>query len=163
MIPTKLKVQQNITELLNEITIANGYSVDLANSVYRGRNLFDENDPLPMVCILESPKEPELAEAPSQTSLFKGPWLLLIQGFVQDDETHPTDPAYWLLADVKKALSRIRDEDDDWYMLKLRGTVNNFSIGSGVVRPADEISVNANFWLVVKVDLCEDMADPFTN
>jgi hypothetical protein len=42
----------NFTEALKEITVANGYAHDLATSAFRGRVIFGENDPVPMVSIL---------------------------------------------------------------------------------------------------------------
>jgi hypothetical protein len=34
-------------------------------------------------------------------------------------------------------------------------------IGSGVVRPPDEISAKAYFWLTITLDMVEDLADPY--
>ena len=100
--PFRLRVLKALTATLETISTANGYQHDLNGKVFRGRAVFGNSDPLPMISILEaiSPQS-ESGMAPTDGQQIEN-WELLIQGFVEDDEQNPTDPAYYLLADVKQ-------------------------------------------------------------
>lgn len=161
--PFRLKVLKALTAAFEEITPANGYVFDLSGKVFRGRTSFGDNDPLPMVCILEAieqeqPGTVNMGAASGQTN---GPWALLIQGFVEDDPNHPTDPAHVLMADVKKrlAIERVRERQSN--ILDLGGRVHELRISPGVVRPPDDISGKAYFWLRVTLGMVENLSDPY--
>ena len=100
--PFRLTVQKRLTAALEEVTVLNGYQFDLDGKVYRGRSLFGDSDPIPMVSILENPIPEE--QLPSPPGLNKGTYSLVIQGFSEDDRDNPTDVAHVLMADVKKRL-----------------------------------------------------------
>lgn len=70
---------------LEEITPANGYALDLSTSVFRGRNVFGDSDPIPLVSILEAPDPINPLTSPKDSGDQKGNWALLIQGFAVDD------------------------------------------------------------------------------
>jgi len=159
--PFRLRVLQAMTEHLKKITVANGYNFDLAEGVFRGRMMYGENDPIPLVSVLEAPLPDEPDVTPASGPTWKGPWRLLIQGWVDDDRENPTDPAHYLLADVKKSLAEARKD-----MIKGRifgfPQVTNLIIGACVVRPAEEhVNEYANFLLSVTLEIAENMADPF--
>lgn len=170
-LPFRLKVLVRLTECLQ--AIAPTYSPEIESlgatvefpdgRVLRGRAAYGDNDPLPMISIIEDPRNLEQDMAPGGSPVSSGDWCLLIQGFVDDEPTHPTDPAYFLLADVKRALAKARGDKRN--ILDLGGKkpcVEDISLGGGVVRPPDEISAKTYFWLPVTLTLVEDHENPFT-
>ena len=171
--PFRLRVLKALTEHLQRITPANGYSSDLSNftaadgltspRVFRGRDSFGENDELPFVSILEDFRPDEQKVGGPGATEGAGQWRLLIQGFVKDDRTNPTDPAYTLAADVVKALVLIRK--DRYNILGLGNSmpcVNKLSFKQPVVRPADgEVSSTAFFFITLNLELVENLENPF--
>jgi|APCry4251928382_1046606.scaffolds.fasta_scaffold00240_16 hypothetical protein len=173
-LPFRLRVQKSLTAALKQITPANGYYSDMADftekgktisRVYRGRTMFGEDDPLPMISILEEPIAPETDLAPTAGTAGRGPYDLMVQGFVDNDSNNPTDPAHMLMADVKKRLIELKQDEHLSNRVFRFGpkanTVVGVSFGGGVVRPADEVSAVAYFWLRVSFDLAEDHLNPF--
>lgn len=180
-LPFRLNVLHRLTEMLKEITPANGYASDLADydygdgamiaRVYRGRSWFGDNDPIPLISVLEYPDAAEpLSEPPQETPSSEIDWKLAVQGWVTDDKENPTDPAYILLADVRRRLSQERtkkfgNQPDPLGMglgRALPNTVIKISVGTGVVRPADEISAKAYFWLGVTLRISENAETPYS-
>lgn len=166
--PARLQVQKNMTAVLNTITTDNGYANDIGLNVFRGRIVYGDESPIPMLSILEVPipEDQDLVRAPS--GLSKGQWELMVQGWVKDDRDNPTDPAHVLLADVKKCLAQERARGYDWDapedgIFGLGRIVTDMYIGAGVVRPPEEISAKAYFWLNVTLDLAENLEDPYTD
>jgi hypothetical protein len=149
--------------IATEVTPANGYAFDLTAAVFRGRVLFGSEDPVPMVSILEG----MMPDANPLTAGFgeedqTDKWTLIIQGWVQDDDVNPTDPAHQLMASVKQALGKLRKQSNN---LGLKGTpfafVAEFVIGPGVVRPADQLSAKAYFWQRITLQIIEEVDSPF--
>ena len=162
--PYRLRVQKAVSAALKEITPANGYLHDLSAAVFRGRNIFGEPDPLPMVSILEAPIQPDQPKTPDGGATQNGEWELVIQGFAEDDKFNPTDPAHRLLADVKKRLgieAKKYVPGKGYATFGMGGKLGKLVIGPGVVRPPDEISSKAYFWLTIRLGLVEDMDDPY--
>lgn len=163
--PVRLEIQKRLSAALEEIAVAEGYDNDLADRVFRGRLTFGEGDPIPMLSILEPPIPMDQLPPPETATMQSGPWELVIQGFSVDDRDNPTDPAHYLLADVKKRLALEKakgnwDRPEDG-ILGLGNTVTNLYIGVGVVRPPDEISAVAYFWLTITLDIAENFAEPY--
>ena len=162
----RLQVQKNLSAILAEISVANGYTIDIpAEHIFRGRAIFGSSDPVPMLSILEVPIPLDQRPAPKDSDLSSGAWELMIQGWVQDDKLNPTDPAHPLMADVKKRLALERKkalelDDPEDGILGLGNHVTGLRIGPGVVRPPDQLSAKAYFWLTITLDLAEDLADP---
>lgn len=165
--PLRLRVLIRLTEELQAITPANGYRHDLSRGVYRGRDVFDRNDAVPMVSILESIMEKEQLPAPPGGAHKAGPWELLIQGWAEDDKENPTDPGYHLLAEVQQRLvevTRMPFEDPNRRgcdILQMGGIITALRFSRGVVRPPDEVSYKAYFWLKVELDLVENLLEPY--
>lgn len=162
--PFRLRLQKAVCDLLEGITPANGYVTDLSGAVFRGRNRFGSDDPLPMLSVLEpmDGREPWGSPAPSPSS--HGQYPLIVQGFVKDDPDNPTDPAHILMADVKRALALEKAKTNRYDLFGLgngENSVIGITIGGGVVRPADEYSSKAYFWLVVTLNIVENLADPY--
>ncbi|AOR76572.1 hypothetical protein [Novosphingobium resinovorum] len=181
--PFKLRLQKALSACLAEITPANGFVSDLSAfdpgdgvftpRVYRGRAWFGDNDPLPMVSTLEGvDPASEVAEPPASEPTSEYDYDLLIQGWVTDDPANPTDTAYVLLADVRQKLAaeakrRLPHDrtEPDIFGLKAAGSsaseVTKLRFGSGVVRPADELSSTAWFWLSITVRIVENASKPY--
>lgn len=163
--PLRLRILKAMTDALKEISTANGYHTDVNQQVYRGRVIFGENDPLPLLSILEVPIPLDQTPPPADSKFSSGGWEIMVQGFVTDDPENPTDPAHFFMADVKKRLVMekrkalaMRGEEG---IFGLGNFVTGMRIGSGVVRPPDEISAVAYFWLTITLDMVEDLADPY--
>lgn len=162
--PLRLRVLDSLTTCLQGITPANGYTNNLSEAVFRGRVMFGDDDPLPLVSILETPVPIDQVISPEESTYNTGDWDLLIQGFVKDDPKNPTDPAHFLLADVKKALAKERkrlDSARNKNILGMGKIVDRLEIGAGTVRPSDDISAVAYFWLRITLKIVEDNEDPF--
>lgn len=161
MDPLRLRILKALCESLEQITPANGYQHDLTGSVFRGRDIFGYKDPLPMVSVLEAVNDDEQVPSPRSSGMSTGPWSLQIQGFAQDVRANPTDPAHFLMADVKKRLIEERMRNRQYDILGLGNNVTELQMGSGVVRPPDEISSVAYFWLRLTLTVVENLNDPF--
>lgn len=161
--PFRLRVLKKLTELFEGITPANGYTHDLTGKVFRGRTMFGEDDPIPLVSILEAPIQDDPIMSSLTQTATNGELALLIQGFVKDDALNPTDPAHHLMAEVKRALAIERKTNGPLGTMlgEDRGKVAEIMISSGVVRPADEISDYAYFWLPVTLKIVEDISNPY--
>jgi len=154
--PFPLQVLKALTSSLEEITIAGGYRHDLPGRVFRGRMLYGDGDPIPMLSINSPPMPPEDIEPPRGSQINKTTLDLLIQGFVADDIQNPTDPAYLLLDDVQKRLAVERSRDDGYDVLGFGARVQ-MSVGQGVVRSPDSVvSDTAYFWLPIALEFAED-------
>lgn len=166
--PFRLRVLKALTAALQEIKPSNGYVNDVHNAVFRGRLVYGENDPLPMLSILEPPQPiDQIAQGSGNIS---GDWDLLIQGFVKDDSKNPTDPAYVLMADVMKRLGIEQNKRPNGRTVNVLGLgggqgkgneIIEMTIGHGIARPADDISAKAYFWLTLTLKTVEDLKDPF--
>lgn len=164
--PFRLRVQKALTQAFEQITVANGFRSDVGpGHVFRGRTMFGDDDPLPMISMLEEPIAPESDLSGEAGVAASGNYVLMVQGFVLDDKDNPTDPAHVILADVKKRLVEIKlDERRADYVFRFgpkANTVLTVSWDGGVVRPADEVSAVAYFWLRVTFNLAEDHSNPF--
>lgn len=160
--PFRLRVLKELTALLQTITVANGYKHDLDEAVFRGRLYYGDDDVLPMISILESPLPLDQLPTPTSNPNSSGEWEIVLQGFAQDDAENPTDPAYSLIADVKQALTKHRcDNARDHNLLNMGGCVIDIKVGSGVVRPSDDISSRAYFWMSLNLEIAEDLAKPY--
>lgn len=167
--PLNVRILHALRDLIAGISIDEGYKHDLTDSVFLGRNVFGDSDPETMVSILEPPVEPDQIPSPDEAKELAGDWNLLIQGFVKDDKANPTEPAYRLLADVRAVLAKERARPGTSRvssgkavdLLDMDGAVTKIDFGRGVVRPPDEISSKAYFWLNITISITEDMANPY--
>lgn len=158
----RLRVLKALTSALEEITVENGYQHDLAGNVHRGRLVLTDEDSTPCLAINEPPQEPDLNVTPHGGAEVETKLTVLIQGFVDDDRDHPTDPAYLLLGDVQKRLARERVRTRGYDILNMGHRVMALDMGRGVVRPPDEVvSDTAFFWLPLTLTFGENLNDPF--
>lgn len=159
----RLTVLKALTAQLQTITVDNGYQHDLANSVFRGRNRFGEEEALPAIAILESlnPDRGPVDVGGDLRRKQKDKWTLLIQGWAKDDKANPSDAAHNLLGDVKKCLAAVADENSDPTVFMLNGLVGSLGIEPGTVRPPDDTSSRAYFWMRIELEIVERIGDPF--
>lgn len=169
------RVMKGLCAALKEITVANGYIHDLgdfedsagrtAERVFRGRDFFGDNDPLPMLSVLEDPRAPDPMNGSTTSGKSQNTFRVLIQGFVADDKEHPLDPAYDLSAEVIQALVVAKQASSGILGLDkaLRAPcVMGLSIGQPVHRKGrDEVSDHAYFLVGVTLLLAEDLEKPF--
>lgn len=158
--PFRLRVLDALTECLQSITPEQGYQHDLSGAVFRGRLFFGNDEPLPMVALLEPPTPIQALPSPQTSVARAGEWDILVQGWVEDDHLNPTDPAYVLAADIGSALAKQRKRRND--ILGMGNAVYDLKVGPAVVRPPDEISGKAYFYLMLTLSLAEDLENPFT-
>lgn len=156
--------------LEDEVSVANAYKHNLDGCVFRGRLFFGADDPLPMVSILESINPDRF---PNQVGEEDGievdqrdNWTIQIQGWTEDDKLNPTDNAYELMADVKKALALLVLEDPQQGIglhpsYRLGGLIIGMHYEPGTVRPPDEQSSKAFFWMRVILKFVENVNDPY--
>ena len=140
---------------------SNAPLADMTGRVARGRLIFGEKDPVPMISILEVPIPLDQIVPPPDSTYSNGTWELLIQGFAKDDPEHPTDPAHVLMAATKQRLAEEKRKNRDFKLFGMGDKVTGLRIGAGVVRPPDEVSAKAYFWLNLSIDVVEDLFDPF--
>lgn len=177
--PFKLRALKALTDALKEITPDNGYVSDLADfvagdgvttaRVYRGRAWFGEGDPVPLVSILEGLSPADLVEEPPLvTTTGEFDWPLMIQWFVQDDPSNPTDPSYVLEADIKRRLAiegRRKvpggNMPDPLGLGLGKNQIIAMRIGAGVCRPADDVSAKAWGWLSLILRVTVNPAEPY--
>lgn len=183
--PWRQRVLTAVTDTIKTITPDAGYQFNLADDhspdaehpsrVFRGRAWFGDTDPIPMISVLEAPDEAdEFIDEPFDGKQEGGEWRLFVQGFVNDDPYNPTDPAYMLLADVRRRLlaerkrkhpvSRNQPDPFGMGVVNSNGSGNavlGITVGKGVVRPADDVSAKAYFWLVLTIQLIENGERPY--
>ena len=168
----RLVTLKRLTDYLgDEVSLANGYKHNLANSVFRGRMFTTNDDPLPLVTILENidpDRYPRFAADERDAGVAKTSWIVLIQGWAVDDKLNPTDPAYELMADVRKALAKLvrrpspTSGDLENPNFHLGGVIAGMTMEPGIARPPiEQVSAKAFFWMRVVLKFVEDQNDPY--
>lgn len=165
----RLRILKTLTTYLDS-TIRTGsgrpYQHDLQGRVTRGRSYFGDEQSLPHINILESPDGDQDPVEAGQGIAQKSQWILLINGWVDDNPIAPTDPAHNLMADVKMALGQLllpgspHDRNPNYL---LGGLVTDLLVEPGIVRPPDELSARAYFYLRVVVGVAERLDDPYAD
>lgn len=171
-VPLRLEILRTLTDALKEIHPDNGYEFDLRDDaegrarVVRGRIMIGNDEPLPMVSLVEPPMAIEPISTRRQPDNTKrvGDWELIVQGWAQDDPENPTDVAYQLEAEVRRRLALEKNRPGarpgslvGHNFFGLGNKVLNFTIGTPVVRPNEHISEQAVFYLVLTLEIAEDM------
>ena len=97
-----------------------------------------------------------------------GEWDLIIQGWVQrplrgPGSYHSLDAAYQLMEEVRlrlaKEKAKSRNGRHSFFGFD-ETKISNMTIGAPVVRPNEHISEQAVFYLILTLDIVEDMANP---
>jgi len=162
----RLRVLKALSDVLEEVTFTyDGKFYAMVDKVFRGRNRFGPSDPIPLISVLEAPIPLDHIGAPADATVLAPGWELVVQGFAPDDPENPTDPGHVFLAMVMKRLAEERAkanwDSPEEGIFGLGRFVTSMYIGTGVVRPPDEVSEKAYFWLSITLDLAEDLADPY--
>lgn len=168
----RLTVLKALTTFLSEeVTVANGYKFDLMGKVRRGKMFRTVNDPSPMVSIMENidpDRYPGRAGGDEEHVTTNEQWVLCIQGWTDDDKENPTDNAYELMADVRKALAKVqkRAGHDNNYTVgpesMLGGLIAGMTMEPGIARPPmEQVSISAYFWMRIVLKFVENPNDPY--
>lgn len=168
--PQRLDVLIALTEHLEGITPENGYKHNLAGKVYRGKNFIGAEVERPALSIIESP-QPDVSRFTGEWGdTRRAEWVVLIQGIVNDDKTHPSDPAYYLAAEVEAHLSRLIVTDGRTglpiYPTEhlLGGRIVEMELAPAVVRPPENsVSASAFFFLPLRLTLAAETSEPFVS
>lgn len=160
--PIRLQILKQLTLHLEGVSPANGFTADLSGAVSRGRQIHGENDPVPMLAILENPRVSDSIRTGEQSSERYDSISLLIQGWVKAGDEHPTDPAYQVAEDVEMRLGEVIATDrqgdpliPDAYLLGR--LIGSMTIGNYTVRPPSEQTNNkAFFYLTVEITLANE-------
>lgn len=165
-LPIRLRILIALVDYLKGITPAGGYDYDLTDAVYRGINLIgSDRKARPMLSVIEAPT-PDVALFTGEWADFRRDnWTILIQGIVREDKTNPSDEAYIVADVVTKRLGRLigtkadgsgRYVDPENHLLG--GLITSLEIAPPVVRnPDDKISLNAFFYLPIRVGVVDDL------
>lgn len=156
--PFRLRVQKAISSLLETVQCGDQ---PMTGRSFRGRVVYGENDPLPMFSLLEPPIPLDVLMREGDNTHSTGDWELLLQGFVKDDPENPTDPAHVLMAAAKAVLIKEKRRERGRNILGFGGKVVDLRIGQGSVRPPDDLSYRAFFWLPLTIKLLEELENPF--
>ncbi|MEL4071754.1 hypothetical protein WKW50_16540 [Ochrobactrum sp. GPK 3] len=161
--PFRLRVLKALSRLLETINpdVYPDFRHDMREAVFRGRIKYGADDPLPMLSILEAPIPLDVIQSRGANPNSSGQWELLIQGFVKDDHKNPSDPAHLLMAEVKAVLAAEKLNNNGNNLLNLGGRVVDMQIGQGSVRPPDDVSDKAFFWLTLTLRLAERLDQPY--
>ena len=147
--------------LLTEITTANGYNFDLA-AAYRGKKNFGKEVKLPAIAVLENFNPDRLPETIGGVvgTKHKYDQIYLINGWAEGgDVEQEEDSAHLLMGDVKQALGKLLVPRNQSGFFD--GLANTLSIEPGVVRPPDEQSEKAYFWMRIRLEVVEKVGDPY--
>lgn len=166
--PKKLVILERLTDHLEGMATADGYSADMMGRISRGKEVLGDESKPPWISIIQGPRPEIWDDVGDDKVISKGPWLLFIQGWAKSENTkHPTDEAEWLLADTQKRLAMIAEENvrgrpvyPDLYLLGR--LVHSLTIGPGVVRgPDKQNTTRAGFYLPVIIEADLDYRQPF--
>lgn len=162
----KLATLKALTSLLETVSIVEGAPFDLLGKVFRGRQRYGDEMPLPCVSILEAVQQDPGAEYGPDGFGHINQWPVLIQGWVDDDKQYPTDAVYALMGEVELKLNEIialnQLGDGKYPAFRLGGLVTGMTVGPGIVRPPMEgVSDKAFFFLPVAFGFDSDLSHPF--
>lgn len=168
--PFRLLALDALTDLIHTVTPANGFQNDLSadECVVRGRLFIGDTEPVPMVALNEPPLAIEGIKSAPQNPKWFGDWDILIQGWAENGEIHQTDNAYILAAEVRQALaselvkpSGRPGSGQGPNFLGFGPKITAMRIGAPVVRPPDATSAKSCFYLILTLQISEDMTKPF--
>jgi hypothetical protein len=155
----RLEILKKLTTLLQDVSFTyNDIAYDIGAKVYRGRRVYGGESELPLISLLEAPRNDAGIFGAENKSRRAEKWSLLIQGWVDDDKKNPTDPAYAFMQVVEDRLFRVVEEPggvptypDDYLLGR---TISGMTIYPGVVSPPlEQVSSKAFFYLPVDLQI----------
>lgn len=168
--PFRLQILDKLTALIHTVTPANNFYFDLSedDTVVRGRLFIGDDEPVPMVALNEPPLAIEAIRAAPQNINRVNDWDILIQGWAAVGKIHETDEAYTLAAEVQQVIAGEKTKPsgrpgsgNGSDFLGFGTKIVDMRIGAPVVRPPDETSAKACFYMILTLQISEDMAKPF--
>lgn len=160
---TRLNIVKAVTALLQEITPDNGHHTNIGPNVFRGREGYQADDPLPMISIIEDPDMINAETEQRNPTIHDVELKLIIQGFAYEDSENPSDAVYELLADIKRVVAQEyvmnggRGELEK-NLLGLGNVVRSFQVGQGCVLPYDsDIGGTQAAMLLVTIKYLDDV------
>ena len=172
----QLRILFLLTELLEGIsdlpsselgTDGQPLMVTMAGRVWRGRTQFGNEQMTPFLTIIESRRPDNQPELAGYDGEFRNEiWHLLIQGFMDDDDTHPLDNLYRFKGEVEVRLSHLlatNEYGDPVYpaVYLCNRMVEKISIGPGVVAPFNATTGGTEaFYLPLVLTFANNIADP---
>jgi len=96
----------HISDLLGNITQANGYETDIGLKVFRGKIKIDDDEP-PCVVIVEEVEALGNTQGHSSQQV-KQHYVLV--GYAPCDPDYPNDVAHQMIADIKRAVFRLPED-----------------------------------------------------
>jgi len=171
--PFRLQILYKLTEIIRTVSPTNGFYNDLSSeeAVVRGRIFIGDDEPVPMVAINEPPMAIEHLKTSPQNPSRSGDWDILIQGWANTsvDAYSGTDYAYALAAEVQQALASEKVKPTGRpgsglgpNLLGFGPRISDMRIGAPVVRPPDETSAKACFYMILTLQISEDITKPFS-
>jgi len=144
------------------------YTHDLRGRVFRGRNRFGAQEGRTAMLSLLEAKSVEFGNfADEEKSYRKDTWVILLQGWAEDDAQNPTDPVYALLGDVERRLSDIVAVQEGsnapkWPgVYNLGGLIAGMALSQPIVRPPEDgLSDRAFFYMPVQITLASNIKQP---
>jgi hypothetical protein len=154
----QLTILKAMTTHLQGIVPANGYDFDMSISVRRGRLLYGDTDPLPLISIVEHLQGDISTAVAGEEGIDRSEtWVLLVQGWTENHPLNPTDTAYALKAATEHRLARAikRNNYGDpefpneyYFGLASLKVITGLTIGPGIVSPPRQgLSEKAFFYL----------------
>lgn len=162
--PFRLRVLKALTAVIENVGQQADDINNLQGVVFRGREWFGDDEPLPMVSLLEPPLSVDRLPSTEANPDTFGDWDILVQGWVKDDKKNPCDPAYQLCAEVIRVVALEREKWRGPGKRNLLGegdSITEIVIGSPIVRPPDTTSMRACFYLILTLRISETLTDPF--
>lgn len=169
--PFRIEVLDNLAACIHEIKPTSGYINDLSedDAVQIGRLFIGDDEVVAMVAINEPPMAIEQSKAAPQNPNSFGDWDLLIQGWAENGPDHfVTRNAYILAAEVRQHLALQKKRPDGRpgmgngpNFFGMGPKISDMRIGAPVVRPPDETSAKSCFYMILTLQISEDMTKPF--
>ncbi|MDC8457823.1 hypothetical protein [Marinobacter sp. DS40M6] len=133
----------------------------LTGKVWRGRNRPAQESHQPFLILFEMP--PEFEER-ADRQVQKMPWYIGIQGYVEPDKTHPTDPAHQFMAAIKQQIGKLLDDGGAQspppeYMLN--DLVEDIRLDGGMCFEPDETTNCCFFAMKLTLTVVENLGDPY--
>lgn len=152
----RLAILKALTEHLEATP---GY--ELGGNVWRGRNRPANESKPPFIILFEMP--PEFEERTDQQTQ-QMPWYIGIQGYVEPDRNHITDPAHQLMAAVKQQIAKLLDDGGAGSVppeYHLNGLVEDIRVDGGMCFAPDETTDCCFFAMKLTFTIVEDLENPY--